>query len=103
MFGGNVRSALVHALTQFDARNERAAAKKGSKRYHNAYALAQYLNRIDDVMADIERGATPRDACCAAFTGLVLKSALKAIEAPEASRDELSGLGKFTYVPASQA
>lgn len=95
LFGGTVRTALVHALTQYDVRQARG------KRY-NPYALAQYLNRIDDICADIAKGATPRAACTAAFTGSLLACALKAIGADGATRDDLTGAGKVTYQPASR-
>jgi hypothetical protein len=97
LFGGTVRAALVHAATRYDERQSKG------KRY-NVYALAQYLTRIDDVCADIERGATPRDAIVAGFTGPLLNAMLKAVHADTASRDEMTGLGKgWTYQPASEA
>lgn len=94
MFGGSIKSALVHGLTQYDVRQSKG------KRY-NPYALGQYLIRIDEVCEDIANGASPRDAICAAFTGQLLACALKACEMPTASRDELSGLGKYTYQRAA--
>jgi hypothetical protein len=90
LFGGTVRSALVHAATRYDERQAKG------KRY-NRYALGQYLARIDDVCRDIANGATPRDAIVAGFTGPLLNAMLKAIHADSASRDELSGRGKYTY------
>lgn len=94
LFGGTVRNALVHALTQYDVRQSRG------KRY-NPYALAQYLQRIDDICTDIEGGADPRAAVTAAFSGALLACALKAIDAAPATRDELTGAGKVTYQRAS--
>ncbi len=93
MFGGTVRSALVHALTQYDVRQARG------KRY-NRYALAQYLNRIDQVCADIEAGAAVRAALVAGFSGALLDCALKAVNEPKHTREESYGLG--VYVPASR-
>lgn len=96
MFGGTVRSALVHAVTQYDIRQARG------KRY-NVYALAQYLNRVDDICQDIAAGATPRAAIVAGMTGPLLACCLKAI-GEAATRDEMSGFGKgYTYQPASRA
>lgn len=95
LFGGSIRAALVHGATRYDVRQSKG------KRY-NVYALAQYLTRIDDVCADIERGATPRAAIVAAFTGPLLAAMLKAACVDVATRDELTGLGKgWTYQPAA--
>lgn len=93
MFGGTIHSALVHAATQYDIRQSRG------KRY-NAYALAQYFMRIDEVEQDTKAGADPRQALCAAFSGSLLNAMLKAIGATAPSRDELTGAGKaWTYQP----
>ena len=94
LFGGSIRTALVHAATRYDVRQAKG------KRY-NHYALAQYLNRIDEVCADIEKGSPPRDAIVAGFTGPLLNVMLKAIHTDRASNDELSGFGRYTYQPAS--
>lgn len=88
-----IKSTLVHAATRYDVRQSKG------KRY-NPYALGQYFMRIDEVCADIERGADPRDAIVAAFSGSLLSAMLKAINADTATRDELTGLGKsWTYQP----
>jgi hypothetical protein len=92
IFGGTIRSALIHAATRYDVRQSKG------KRY-NQYALGQYFIRIDDVCADIERGADPRAAIVAAFTGPMLNAMLKAINSDKATRDEMTGLGKYTYRP----
>lgn len=93
MFGGSIRPALLHALTQYDVRQSRG------KRY-NVYALGQYLIRLDEVMTDIDNGADARAAIAAAFTGPLLSCALKAVELAPPTTDELSGLGRYTYQPA---
>ena len=92
LFGGTVRSALVHAVTQYDIRQARG------KRY-NPYALAQYLGRVDDIMTDIGKGATPRAAVSAGMTGALLACCLKAIGEAAPTRDELTGAGRHTYQP----
>jgi len=96
MFGGTVRSALVHAVTQYDVRQSRG------KRY-NPYAMGQYLMRVDDILEDIARGALPRAAIVAGMTGPLLACCLKAIGEAAPTRDELTGLGKYTYQRASEA
>jgi hypothetical protein len=94
MFGGTVRSALVHAATQYDVRQE-------GKRGYNPYALAQYLRRIDDVCSDIERGADPRAALTAGFHGPLLNALLKAIGADKATPAEQRGDGQWSYRPVT--
>ena len=96
LFGGSIKTALVHAATRYDAQQAKG------KRY-NHYALGRYFLRIDEVCADIDNGATPRDAIVAAFTGSLLNVMLKAVKAEKATRDELTGTGKgWSYRPASQ-
>jgi hypothetical protein len=87
----NLHHTLVHAATAYDRRQSK------SKRY-NPYALAQYLARIDEVEQDVAAGAEPRAALCAAFTGSLLSTMLRAIEAPAATPAELMGAG-WSYQP----
>lgn len=98
----DIKSALTHAVTAFDRKQEsRAVNRPGA--YHNQYALAQYLFRVDDVLADIAAGATPADAIAAGFQAGPLRNAcLKAIGAAATDKD-LSGsyLGLPVYRPAS--
>jgi hypothetical protein len=96
LFGGTIKTALIHAATRYDVRQSKG------KRY-NRYALAQYFARIDDVCADIDNGATPRAAIVAAFSGSLLNAMLKAANVETATRDELTGFGKaWTYQPAAR-
>lgn len=95
-FGGSLKAALVHAATRYDVRQSRG------KRY-NVYALAQYLARIDDVCADVERGATPRAALIAAFSDRLLSALLKGIGEADFTADEKrAASGRWTYRPASE-
>ena len=85
-----IKFKLVHALTAYDR-------KQSAKKHHNIYALGHYFARIDDVIADIEAGATPRKALCAGFNDRVLDVCLVAIGEPKFTRDELST--SWTYQP----
>ena len=96
LFGGTIRSALVHAVTQYDIRQSKG-------KYYNHYALGQYFKRIDDVMADIQNGASAIDAVKAGFHGPLLKSCLKAIGADKPAQGELTGEGRMVYIPASES
>ena len=100
MFGGTVKAALQHALTAYDKKQEAAAQKRGT--HFNHYALAQYLERIDEVCEDIARGASPRAACLAAFSGRLQDVALKAIDERPASEEEKRASNvAWSYIPAS--
>jgi hypothetical protein len=93
-----LKDQLGAAVTTFDRREEEKAAR--SKRgYHNRYALGQYLLRVDEICADVERGASPRAAIIAAYDGRLRDFCLKAIGEPKAEPNEESR-GLF-YVPAS--
>jgi hypothetical protein len=96
MFGGTVDRALAHAVTRYDERQSK-------KPHYNHYALAQYLRRVDDICQDIKAGAPVRAAIVAGMTGPLLNACLKAVGEAPATRDELSGLGKYTYQRASEA
>ena len=88
----NLRHALTHALTAYDAAQSR---KPG----YNLYALPQYLARIDAVMADIEAGAEPRAAIMAGFTGTLQRRCLKAAGLPPA--DHNHGDSNWWYTPVA--
>ena len=79
LFGGTIHSALVHAATDYDRRQGARA---------NPYALGQYLIKIDEVVADIAKGATPRTALLAAFNDRLLDKLLIAIGEPKFTRNE---------------
>jgi len=93
LFGGTIHSALVHAATAYDRRQA-----KGTR--YNPYALGQYLQRIADVEADIARGAKPRAALIAAFSGRFLDAMLKAVGEPPHTREEKRG--DWTYQPVTE-
>ena len=97
-----MKDKLVHAVTAYDIAQERKAARN-PRAYHNHYALGQYLLRVDDIMADIEAGATPADAVRAGFTpGPLRKACFKALGIPyEASESHGSFKGLPVYRPAS--
>ena len=69
------KDKMISAVTQFDAR---ASKKKG----YNPHALGIYLQRIDEVCADIERGADIRRAIIAGFSGRIADCILKSVELP---------------------
>lgn len=99
----NIKAKLTHAVTAYD-RKQADKAAKNPRAYYNHYALAQYLMRVDDIVADIEGGATPSAAIIAGFTPGPLRNAcLKAIGAAASNADDSgSYLGLPVYQPASK-
>jgi len=86
----NIRQTLVGAVMAFDRRQEEKA-RSNPRAYHNTYALAQYLARVDDIMDDIANGASIDAAICAGFTpGPLRKACLKSLGLAD-SKAESSG------------
>jgi hypothetical protein len=84
LFGGTIRSALVHAATEHDR-------TQSTRRGYNHYALAQYLRRIDEVCEDIDAGMTPRQALLDGFCDRLLDKLLVAIGEPKFTKEERLG------------
>ena len=92
-----LKSRLCHAVTRYDR-------KQANRTDYNVYALAQYLTRVSDIVADVKRGADVQSAIIAGFTPGPLRGAcLKAI-AELATDAESSGtyLGMPVYIPVSE-
>lgn len=106
MNAATIKTALDHAVTAFDRKQQERAAKPQSwppRHSYNPHALPNYLGRVADIVADIEAGATPEAAIIAGFTPGALRNAcLKAIGAT-ASNAEAHGLymGAPVYSPAN--
>lgn len=95
---GEIRAKLSAALIRYD-RTEAEKASANKRHYHNHNALALYLARLDDIISDIENGASAKDAIEAGFSGKLVKVCLAAIgEKPGRASDR----GALTYVPASE-
>ena len=74
-----LKSRLESALIRHDRLNaERAARSKHG--YHNPHALALYLQRLDDVIAEIDAGADPVKAIESGFNDKVRTVCLKALQ-----------------------
>ncbi len=91
---------LSAAVTRYD-RLEAAKAARAKRGYHNRYALGQYLLRVDDIVADVAAGATPRAAIIAGMDGRLRAACLKAIGEPVTITPAEESGGLF-YVPASE-
>ncbi len=84
------KDKLIHALTAYDQ-------KQSTKRGYNPYALGQYFQRIDEIIADIDAGADPRQAITAGFSGRLADAALRAIGLTATTDQE--NKGGYTYTP----
>lgn len=97
----DIENALQSALTQFDAKELARTGGSRAKGY-NPNALGIYFNRVADIVADIEAGATPRAAIVAGLTGKVQAVCLKALGLDKQTEAERTGAGAWHYVPASE-
>lgn len=86
-----IRRHLVHGAIEYDRRQAR-------RRDWSLYALPQYLQRIDEVCADIEAGAEAREAILAGFCGRLANHMLRAAKLPKANASEANS-GPLCYQP----
>lgn len=89
----NIKDKLIHALTEYDR-------KQSKRRAYNPHALGIYFNRLDEVCADIDRGASVRQALLNGFNDRLLDVCLKAVGEPLYTRDQMHAQSIY-YVPAS--
>ena len=68
----DIKRKLIDAATAYDI-------QQAKKPHYNHYALGQYFMRIDEVVADIERGAPVNQAICRGFNGSLAKRLCKAV------------------------
>jgi hypothetical protein len=88
-----IRNKLATAVTTYDR-------KQSGKRFYNPYALGQYLARVAEVAADIERGAAVRPAIIAGFTGPLCNAVLRSVGESKALDSERST--SWTYCPITE-
>ena len=89
-----LRDILISALLAYDRRQ---ATRAG----YNRHAIALYLERLDDVMGDIQRGAPIRDAIVAGFNGRLAQALLKATG--QTAYTETDARGSGIYSPVTKA
>ncbi len=85
-FGGDLNTQLVHAVTEYDRREQRKAARHGYR--FNHYALAHYLGACADVAAEVKAGAPVRQALVSHFCGRLLDVVLRAAGEPKSTDAE---------------
>lgn len=90
----NYNALLTSAVMEYD----RGEKKKAG---YNIYAMPQYLGRVQQVVADIGRGADVRRAILAGFNGRLADKALKAVKLPPSTHDEKRG-GMGGYRPITE-
>lgn len=88
----DTRQKLIHAVTEYDRRESR-------KPSYNMYALPQYFARVDEIMADVAKGADIGAAIHAGFTGRLAKVCAKAVNVQVPGTEPGNA---WYYVPASQ-
>lgn len=88
-----LRTAMLNAIMRFD---EKEKNKKG----YNAYALPQYLARLNEVIEDINGGANIRDAIVAGFNGRLANNILKAAGQSVYTEQDARG-GNLFYSPTA--
>ena len=86
-----LRDKLISALIAYDRR-------QASRAGYNRHAIALYLERLDDVMTDIKRGAPERDAIVAGFSGRVAQALLKAADCTSYTEADAQGSGIYQPV-----
>lgn len=89
-----LKQQLIHAVTAYDRRQ---AKRQG----HNPYALGICLERVDEIMTDIEHGADPRLAIIAGFSDRLRDHVLRSLDYPIATKEEIQAIRAWHYVPAS--
>jgi hypothetical protein len=90
-----LKNKLILAASAYDRR-------RANKPGYNIYALAQYFTRIDEVLADIDAGASPRAALLAAFSDRLLDALLVGIGEPKHTRAEKDAVrGGWAYQPVA--
>lgn len=92
-----MRRILVASVTAYDRKQSR-------KRCYNIYALAQYLARVEDVVADIDAGASVLDAINAGFCGPLLAHVTRDVKAayPDLAPATQEKTAAWTYQPVNR-
>lgn len=93
-----VADTLAHAVTEYDRKEETKHQKNPKRRYHNPYALGQYLQAVTRAVDDIEQGVPLRKAIVGHFTGRLLDRCLIAVgESKSTDREQRGSLADFGY------
>jgi len=89
---------LELAAVKFDARILKRH-QRNARVYHNPHALGLYRARIAEVLMDVDRGASPREAIVAGFEGTLRQAMLRACGFPA----DWSESESLTYRPVTKA
>ena len=88
-----LKNKLIAAASAYDRR-------RANKPGYNIHALGQYFARIDEVISDIDAGATPRAALLAAFSDRLLDAFLKGIGEQRHTKQEITAA--WSYEPVAR-
>lgn len=89
-----LRGRLIDAYMRYD---EKEYVKPG----YNRHAMAICLGRVDEVVADVERGTPVRAAICAGFNGRLATALLKSVGEPRWTLDDQNR--RWSYAPVTDA
>ena len=76
---GDVNSAMAHAVTGYDRKQQEMAASPNRGGYYNPNALGLYLGGVDRAMKDIQGGKSLPDAINNHFNGGLARTLHKAL------------------------
>lgn len=80
----NTHQKLISAVIKYDE-------KQSKKKYYNKFALPQYVARIQEISAELEKGADLRKSLVSGFNGRLLDVCLKAVGLPTSTKEEQRG------------
>jgi hypothetical protein len=72
---------IVNALTSYDR-------KASTRKFHNPYALGQYFQALECAEAQVDGGATLRDALVKNFCGRLLDVVLRSVGEQVSTKQE---------------
>jgi hypothetical protein len=87
----HIKQILVTALIRYDA-------KESTKKSYNRWALPQYLQRLDEICADIDQGIDVRTAIRNGFLGRLCDKCLRALDLPPTTKEERDAPRRLCYV-----
>lgn len=96
MTNEQLHNNLLHAVTEFDRKDEARAIK--ANRPVNIHALSHYCKAVSKVMKYVEAGHPVRLSILNCFCGRLLDRVLKAAGEPKSTKEE-AFVGGFQKLP----
>jgi hypothetical protein len=86
-----IKWKLIHAVSKYDE-------KQSKKKSYNRNALGIYIQRIEEIMLDLNKGADLRAAVVAGFTGRLADTCLRELNLSITTDEEQRGTGIYNSV-----